>query len=271
MIRTARNGDVSLAYQVRDDAGPGAPWTVLVHGLGYGRWGWEPVIEGLARSLRLVWFDNRGIGDSDVPAGPYTAAGMATDVRAIMDDVGADRAHVVGTSLGGMIAQELAIAHPDRIGRLVLVCTTPGGTDAYPIPAVTQQLIAELPDLAPETGLRRAVANALGPTTVENRPELVERILAHRLASPPNPDGWAAQAAAGTTYDGAGRLAEVAAPTLVVHGDHDVVIDPRNAALLARLLPDARVTRFPGCGHLLFWEEPDRFVATVLDFLERGT
>lgn len=255
---------VELAYETRVDAGPEAPWVVLIHGLGYGRWGWEPVLDGLAERFRLVWFDNRGIGASSVPPGPYTTAALAEDVVAVMDAAGVERAHVVGTSLGGMTAQELAIDHGERIDRLVLVCTTPGGESAHPLPEVTRQLIAEMPSLEPAVALERAVRNALSDGVPE---ELVERILAHRMAEPPDPAGWQGQAAAATTHGSGDRLEAVGHPTLIVHGTADVVVDPRNADVLAEQLPDARVVEFEGAGHLLFWEDPERFVSVVSDFL----
>lgn len=258
--------EIELAYETRPEAGPDAPWLVLVHGLGYGRWGWDPVLDGLAERFRLLWFDNRGIGDSSVPPGPYTTRTLAEDVVAILDDAGIDRAHVVGTSLGGMAVQELALAHPERIDRLVLVCTTPGGDLAYPLPEVTQRLIAEMPGMEPREGLERAVRNALSDEAPE---PLVQRILDHRLAAPPDPAGWQGQAAAGGAHDAGERLGDIRHPTLIVHGTADVVVDPRNARLLEERIPDARVVEFPGAGHLLFWEQPDRFVEVVTEFLAR--
>jgi len=247
--------------------GSGAP-LLLIHGLGYARWGWEPVLPGLAERFSVVVFDNRGIGESDAPPGPYTAAEMAADAVRVLDEAGIERAHVVGTSLGGMIAQELALTFPERVDRLVLACTTPGGPKAYPMPQATVALMAEAATLEPAVALRRFVENALAPATVTAHPELVERIMAHRLATAQAPAAWAAQATAGATFDAFERLPALTAPTLVQHGNEDVVVDPRNADLLVELLPDARFERFPGGGHLFFWEAPERFVASVTSFLE---
>ena len=246
--------------------GSGPP-VLLIHGLGYARWGWEPVLPGLAERFSVVVFDNRGIGQSDAPPGPYTAAEMAGDAIRVLGEAGIERAHVVGTSLGGMVAQELALSCPDRVDRLVLACTTPGGPKAHPMPHVTVALMAEAATLEPAVALRRFVENALSPRTVEAHPELVERIMGHRLATAQEPLAWAAQAAAGATFDAYDRLAALAAPTLVQHGSEDVVVDPRNADLLVELLPDARLERFPGTGHLFFWEAPERFVSSVVAFL----
>ena len=247
--------------------GDGAP-LLLIHGLGYARWGWEPVLPGLAERFGVLLFDNRGIGESDAPPGPYTVAELAADAVHVLDEAGVERAHVVGTSLGGMVAQEVALSYPNRVDLLVLACTTPGGPRAHPMPQVTVDLIAEAPTLEPAVALRRFVENALSPRTVAERPELVERIMAHRLATAQQPAAWAAQAAAGAAFDAYDRLPRVAAPTLVQTGTDDVVVDPRNADVLADLIPGARTESFAGAGHLFFWEQPERFVTSVAAFLE---
>jgi 3-oxoadipate enol-lactonase len=259
----ADNAGVRIAYEV---VGSGPP-LALAHGLGYARWGWEPVAPALAEEFTVLMFDNRGIGASDVPAGPYSARAMAADVVAVLDAAGIDRAHLVGTSLGGMVAQEVAIGWPERVDGLVLACTTPGGGEALPLPERTLRLLAEAPTLPPDVALRRFVENAVAPRTVLERPELVQRIYEKRLAFPPDPVGWQAQAAAGTSHDAFARLDEIRAPTLILHGTDDGVVDPRNAALLERAIPNARVVMFPGAGHLVFWEQPERFVEVVAEFL----
>jgi 3-oxoadipate enol-lactonase len=244
-----------------ESTGDGAP-VLLVQGLGYGRWGWDPVVPGLAERYRVLTFDNRGIGESDKPDGPYTAREMAGDALQVLDEAGVDRAHVVGASLGGMIAQEVAAAAPGRVGRLVLCCTTPGGPDAVPMPAVTVQLFQQAGSFPPEVALRKFVENALGTEPPEG---LVDELYRRRLAAPPDPAGWQAQAAAGTTFPGVDGA--ITAPTLVLHGTADNVVDHRNADLLAARISGARVALFDGAGHLFFWEQPERFVALVKEFL----
>ena len=231
---------------------------LLIHGLGYARWGWEPVVEPLSRSFDVIVFDNRGVGESDAPPGPYTAAQMAGDAVQVLDEAGVERAHVVGTSLGGMVAQELALSYPGRVDRLVLACTTPGGPSAFPMPQRTVDLM-----LARAT-LREFTENALEP---DPRPELVDRILVHRERTAQPFEQWAAQAAAGATFDAYSRLGSLAMPTLVQTGDGDLVVDPRNSDLLVEAIPDARLSVYPGAGHVFMWQEPDRFVAELEEFL----
>jgi pimeloyl-ACP methyl ester carboxylesterase len=235
---------------------------LLIQGLGYGRWSWEPVVPALAERYRVLWFDNRGIGDSDKPDGPYTARGMAEDALQVLDEAGVERAHVLGASLGGMIAQEVAAGSPERVDRLVLCCTTPGGAATVPMPEVTVKLFAEAQTLAPDVALRRFVVNALGADPPR---ELVEELYRRRLANPPDPAGWQAQAAAGLTFQGVDG--PIGAPTLVLTGTEDNVVDHRNADAVAATIPGARVERFPRTGHLFFWEQPDAFVRIVSEFL----
>jgi len=257
---TAVSGDVRIAYETRGEG----PALLLVHGLGYARWGWGPAVEPLAARFRVVLFDNRGIGESDAPVGPYSAGEMAADAAAVLDAAGVERAHVVGTSLGGMVAQTLALEHPERVERLVLACTTPGGPHAFPFPEQTVRLLAEAAQLEPLVALRRFVENALAPDAPE---ALVEEILALRVANPPDPAGWSAQAGVAAAFDAYDRLGSLDVPTLVLHGSEDGVVDVRNAALLEGLIPGSRVELFQRAGHLFFWEEPQRFVETVTEFL----
>jgi pimeloyl-ACP methyl ester carboxylesterase len=253
---------MNIAWEAIGDGPP----LLLIHGLGYDRHGWGPLPQLLASDFRVLLFDNRGIGESDVPPGPYSTAEMAADALGVLDAAGIDRAHVIGTSLGGMVAQQLVLAAPERVDRLVLACTAPGhGT--FPIPQRTLDLVARFPTLAPEEAFRQGVENALADRTVAERPELVEEIFAYRLAHPPNMAGWQAQVGASLGFDVTARLAEIEAPTLVQHGTGDHVVDVRNAPLLAEGIAGARLELYDDLGHLFFWEEPDRVAADLRGFL----
>jgi 3-oxoadipate enol-lactonase len=244
-----------------ESQGDGVP-LLLVHGLGYTRQGWGPQRALLARRYRVLSYDNRGIGESEVAPGPYTVAQLADDATQVLDAAGVDRAHVVGASLGGMVAQLLAAERPGRVEKLVLAGTTPGGASAFPLPEKTLALIAEASSLPPEVALRLFVENALAAGS-----PLVDEIFAYRQQHPPDPAGWAAQAAAGAAWDADGRLARISAPTLVVAGTEDAVVDPRNAQLLADAIPGARLELIEGAGHLPFWERAEEFASLVEGFL----
>jgi pimeloyl-ACP methyl ester carboxylesterase len=249
---------VKIAWE---EQGSGAP-LLLIQGLGYGRWSWAPIVPALAEHYRVLWFDNRGIGDSDKPEGPYTAKLMAADALQVLDEAGIERAHVLGASLGGMTAQEVATLAPERVDKLVLCCTTPGGAATVPMPDVTVRLFTEAPSLAPEVALRRFVENALA---ADASAELIQELYDLRVANPPDPAGWQAQAAAGLGFIGVEGT--IGAPTLIVTGTEDNVVDPQNSDVLAERIPGAEVQRIENAGHLFFWEQPDAFVRIISEFL----
>ena len=266
MSERAHNGDVAIAYEVRGDGAP----VLFVHGLAYDRAGWGPAPDLLARDFRVIRFDNRGVGESDAPPGSYTVAEMAADAVAVLDAAGAERAHVVGVSLGGYIAQELTLSHPDRVDRLVLASTAvPAGEGALPMPARGIEGFTRFQTMSREDGLRLLVENSLGEHGVRERPELVDEIYRYRLERAPSLEAWQAQAAAGAGFAHAsGPIAEIGAPTLVVHGGADDIVDPRNGELLARTIPGARLEVFPDRGHLLMWQEGEWFAGVVKEFLQ---
>jgi 3-oxoadipate enol-lactonase len=259
----ARSGDVGIAYETR---GAGEP-LVLVHGLAYDRAGWGRLPDLLAERFRVVLVDNRGVGESDAPPGPYTVAELAADVVAVLDDAGIERTNLFGVSLGGYIAQEVALTWPERVEKLVLCSTAPGGPSAVPMPQATQDVFAKYPTMEREAGLRMFVENSLGERGVRELPELAEEIFRYRLGHAPTVEAWAAQATAGATFVDDDRVGAIAAPTLVLAGGADVVVDPRNAPLLGELIPGARVEVVPDRGHLMIWEDSERVAELVQEFL----
>jgi pimeloyl-ACP methyl ester carboxylesterase len=263
--RVAARDGVRIAWE---EAGAGEP-VLFIHGLGYDRRGWGPAPTILAERFRVITFDNRGVGESDAPPGPYTIAEMAADAAAVLAEAAVERAHVVGTSLGGMIAQELALRSPHRVGTLVLSSTTPGGDDAFPMPQASVELYAAFADDPSRENLQRVVENSLSAQTVATRPELVEEIVRYRLDHRPGRDAWLAQASAGVGFSSRSALAALDTPTLLIHGMDDNVVDPRNSELLAHALPDAELLLVPLTGHLGFWEQATYFADAVVDFLGR--
>lgn len=265
--RRVTHGELRIAYELRGALGRRRPWLTLIQGVGLDRTGWGPAIEKLGGRFRLVLLDNRGSGGSDAPAQSVRIDDMVRDVVAVLGDAGIARSHVLGASLGGIVAQELAVEHPDLVGRLVLVATTPGWPFAFPMPVGSMLLMAALRNLPPETARRRLVENALSPQTLREHPELAEQLIEHHRSRPLDYRAVSAQAFAGAAYLGSGIQARIRAATLVLHGGADKVVDARNGKLLADRIPGAELVIFPELGHLLFWEDPERFAAAVTEFL----
>ena len=268
--RLASNGDVRLAYHLHRRWMFWRPRLVLVQGVGFEAGAWAPVRRRLGRRFRLLVLDNRGVGRSDAADGWYTVSTMAEDVVAVLDAKGIPRAHVLGVSLGGMVAQELAISHPDRVDRLVLVSTTSGWPFTYPMPAPSGRLLAVGPVLPRKTALLRQVRNMVSRESIAARPELVERMSDYLSTRSRDAQSGKQQMLAGATYVGGLRQLRIRADTLVLHGSADTVADPRNATVLTAQIPGAKLLMFPEAGHLLFWEHPGRFCDVVTAFLRRS-
>lgn len=257
---TARNGGISLYYE---STGAGAP-VLLVMGLGMNATGWWRTVPVLADAgLRVLAFDNRGVGRSDRPSGPYTTAAMADDAAAVLDAAGVERAHVYGISLGGMIAQEIALRHPHRVERLVLGATTPGGSKAILADEATLAFFHRRGQMGAEEAVWASVPYNYAARTRAEHGERVAEDIRRRLRFPIEPEPYAAQLAASLGHDTYDRLASITAPTIVVHGTDDVMVPPANGRVLAERIPHAQLIELPGAAHLYPTDEPtaDRQIA----------
>ncbi len=253
-----------IHYEVH---GTGEP-VLLIMGLGSNAYGWWRTIPWLSQRYQVIAFDNRGTGRSDVPEGPYAIAQMADDAAAVLDVTGHRTAHVVGASLGGMIAQRFALAHPERVRSLILVCTTPGGARAVRAgDDVTAGLVAGGDD--PSTTYRRNAWFLYGERTRTQFPERIEEDLEYRNKILTTPLGYIGQLQAAMAHDSWDELASIAVPTLVVHGDADLLIPPGNGALLAERIPGAQLVLVPGAGHMMQADAGDDVRAAVLAFFAR--
>jgi len=190
---------------------------LFIHGLGYDRRGWGPLPALLARDFHVILVDNRGVGDSDVPEGPYSVNQLAADAVAVLDAAGIESAHIFGVSLGGFVAQEIALTYPERVRRLVLCSTSPGGANAFPMPERGVDAFPRFPSMEREAGLRLMVENSLGDHAVLERPELVEEVYVYRLERSPSVETWQAQLVASRGHDAYDRIPVISASTLVIH------------------------------------------------------
>ncbi|MDQ1503456.1 MAG: hypothetical protein QOD57_1183 [Actinomycetota bacterium] len=257
-----RNGTVKLYWE---SVGQG-PAVLLIPGRGMTVEGWWATIPVLARSFRVITFDNRDTGRSSRMAWPYSVAQMADDAVAILDAAGEQRAHVYGISLGSLVAQEVAIRHPDRVQALVLGSSSAGGFAAYMPTQFVETFFARAGGMTVEEADWAAVPITYAERTRRLHSERIFADIAHRASSPLQPIESLRQAAAVAAHDTYDRLNRIEAPTLVVHGEQDVVVRPANALVLAEKIPGAQLQTWPDAGHLYIIDEPqaDEEVARFL-------
>jgi pimeloyl-ACP methyl ester carboxylesterase len=242
---------------------------VLIMGWGGDHTAWAFPVPALAVDHRVIALDNRGAGQSDVPEGPYTIPGMAADVVGLMDALGVARAHICGASMGGMIAQELALRHPARVRTLQLHCTAPI-IDAYGR-FLIDTLIAVKARGDREENVRAVMPWLLCRKTMIERPDFI-RFWIERALTYPYPTGYeglARQADAIRGHDTTARLGEIRVPTLLTTGAEDILVPPASSRELHARIPGAELVTIPDAGHLHFIEQMERFNAVCLEFLRK--
>ncbi|MGA7677394.1 MAG: alpha/beta fold hydrolase [Dehalococcoidia bacterium] len=264
---TAKVGDINIYYEIHGDG------EALLLIMGYGAYSghWAPLIPPLSQEYRVISFDNRGTGRSDKPNIPYTIKMMADDARGLLDVIGIGSAHVFGISMGGMIAQELALNYPDKVKSLMLGCTFCGGTKAIqPTPEALAFLInPEMGKLSVEEQARVAVPWLWTQEFIDKNPEAVEMYVAITSEYPTPTHGFACQAQAVATHDTYERLPQITAPTLVIVGDADRIIPAENSKILASRIPNAEMVILKNAGHGFFGEAAAETDRIILDFLRR--
>lgn len=258
--------DIELYYELH---GEGTP-LVLICGLGYPLWQWHLMVPYLENHFQVITLDNRGVGQSDKPAGPYTASMLAKDVVGLLNALGIDKAVVMGHSMGGFIAQAMALEYPERVSKLILASTNFGGPHHVP---VTVEAMAVLSDVKsdPLTRLKNGIVISTAPGFAERQPELIQKWLDWRVANPLDIPGYQAQMGIGVALlaEAAAfetKLPNVSAPTLILFGAHDTVVPPANADLLAKQLSGSETRILPEAGHFFPLEVPQEAAQVIIEF-----
>lgn len=249
-----------------ESAGDGEP-VLLIAGLALPGASWWRTASALARRFRVLTYDHAGVGRSSSLRTPFSTAGMANDAVAVLDAAGVDRAHVYGTSLGGLVAQQLALRRPERVRSLVLGATHTGGRRAQPPGRDVISFLRRRPTLPAREAAWAFVPYNYGARCRRHHLDRIVQDIARRLESPYAHTAYRAQLFAGATHDAFHALGRVTTPTLVVHGREDRVIPARNATLLAGAIPDAELHLLDETGHIYMTEEP-AVDATIASFLE---
>jgi len=262
--RVEVNG-ISMYYR---EAGEGFPLLGIM-GLGANSDWWPPeVVEDLAARYRFLMPDNRGAGRTDCPSEEWTLETNAEDLAAFMDALGVERAHVMGFSMGGMIAQLLAIRFPHRVEKLILGCTTCGTSHGIPVkPELVEAMSVFFSGtLTPEEVALKTAEMLYCRRTLEERPELVREFVSRHTVAPISNDGLTKQVKAVAQFDSYDLLERIKAPTLVMVGEDDFMLPAGNSDILYRRIPGARMIKFAPAGHGFLSEVPE-FTSIVRAFL----
>jgi 3-oxoadipate enol-lactonase len=247
-----------------DEQGHGEP-VLLIMGLAYPSQMWYRTRPLLAPRYRTLALDNRGIGRSDVPPGPYPIPLMASDAAAVLDAAGIDSARVFGVSMGGMIAQEFALEYPTRVRSLILGCTAAGGPTAVRAEPEAIQMLMRREKMSPEQAAEASVPFIYDPKTPRER---IDEDLAIRRPWFPRPEAYAAQLQGILGWEAYSRIDQIVAPTLVIHGESDQLVPPGNAKLIAERIPGAKLVMIPHASHLFLTDQTEVSHHAILQFLD---
>jgi 3-oxoadipate enol-lactonase len=262
-----REDGAAISYEV--DGHQGAPAVLLIMGLAYPAAMWFRLVPALAERYRVLRVDNRGAGKTgDVPGAPYSVETMAADCLAVLDAEGVDSAHVVGISMGGLMAQELAVTAPGRVRSLCLMATHPGIAYAAIDAEVLKIVTSGRADMTPQEAAEASIPFNYAPVTPRER---IEEDWAVRFPLACTPAGYLAQVQGTMPWTRYDDLASITAPTLVLHGELDRLCLPANAETIAARIPAAELVLVPDANHILMTDQPEQVTKLLIDWLDRSS
>jgi pimeloyl-ACP methyl ester carboxylesterase len=258
--------NIDINYEIHGEGFP----LVMIMGLSANIDWWQPdFVTAVAKHFKTIVFDNRGAGRSTDPGVDYTVKTLAEDTVGLMDALKIPKAHVLGISLGGMIAQELALNFPKRVEKLILAATMPGGPKQVPPgPAVIKLLGADRTKKTEEQKMADMIPILYTEGYAKSHPEEIKLVIQQFLKAPIKDVSYQRQLKAIITFDSTKRLKNIKMPTLIVHGKQDILIPPGNAKMLSELIKGSKFLLFDGSAHAVFSEEKDKVWPSVIDFLK---
>jgi pimeloyl-ACP methyl ester carboxylesterase len=252
-----------MYYEVQ---GKGSPLVMLM-GLGGNKDWWAPaLVTAISNKYRTIIFDNRGVGRTDTPETSFTMKMMADDTVGLMDALKIRKAHILGISLGGMVAQELVLNHPDRVEKLVLCSTMCGPSHSVMNPQVVAQLQSGGGQTPAEVA-KATIPLLYPPEFMKANPKVIEETTRLMLIAPTRPDMYMRQLGATVSFDTYERLPTIKTPTLVMHGKKDLLIPCQNGKIIADRIPGAKLVQFEKTGHALFTVETEAVLKVLFQFL----
>jgi len=280
--------DIGIYYEIHGEGEP----LLLVEGLGYSSWMWFKQIPDLSREYKVIVFDNRGVGNTDKPDMEYSVEMMADDAAGVLKTLDIESANILGISMGGFIAQEIALKYPNVVKSLVLGSTSFSGRDVMHkgsnsllgafvelwgiMPAMLEfsgkgnSPMTNSFDVNLEKKIRYGLSLAFTPEYFDSHADEIDRIVEWRLANPQPFYAWKRQLRAGMKFDATDRVPQIKVPSLVVTGSEDRIVPPESSKRLSELIPDSRFIQIEGTGHLSFIEKAPEFNKIVLSFLDEA-
>jgi pimeloyl-ACP methyl ester carboxylesterase len=259
----AKCNDINVYYEVKGDGFP----LVMIQGLSANMDWWDPkLVEAFTKKYKTVFFDNRGAGRSDAPKTEYSIKMFADDTVKLMDNLKIPKAHVVGVSMGGMIAQEIAASYPQKVEKLVLWSTACGASKSVVASPKVLGVLATGSAQTAEQIVRNVIPLIFTEDLVKRDPEFIKRYTSVLVKAPISPDAFGRQVKAIMTWDVYDRLPKFKMPTLIIAGKKDILIPPQNAKIIADRIPASKLVYFDKSAHALF-EETDKVISTTLQFL----
>jgi pimeloyl-ACP methyl ester carboxylesterase len=266
IIPTINSNGINLYYEIHGDGKP----IVMIMGLSANIDWWTPeFLKAIADRFKVIIFDNRDAGRSEKSKEEYAIKTFADDTIGLIDELGIERAHFLGVSMGGMIAQEIALNYPERVKKLVL-CSTNCGNPKSKLPSqeVLDVLMQEKPDITPEEIVEDTIPLLFTEEYRNSHPNEVEEAKENMLKAPIEPEAYRRQVNAILKFNSGRSLKKMEIPTLIIQGKKDILVPPENAEILSDLIPNSEVRFFDKSAHAIFSHETEEVKNVILNFLE---
>ena len=265
-LPSVKVNDINMYYEIHGDGFP----LVMIMGLGANiDWWTSDMIEACSQYFKTIIFDNRGAGRTDKPEIDYSIKMFADDTAGLMDVLNIERAHVLGASMGGSIAQELVLNYPEKVEKLVLGCSACGGSkQIIPSLDVLEQFTGRLDAMDPEKVVQDVIPLLFTEVFTKNNPNFIESYKQKLLVSVMPSDAYQRQLNAVMGFNSYRRLKKIQAPTLIIHGKKDILSPVENAEILAEKIPGAKLLLLENAGHSYHQPDPDKVINAILEFLK---
>lgn len=264
-MATIKSNGIDIYYEIYGDGEP----LVLIEGLGYSTWMWYKQIDELSKAFKVIVFDNRGVGKTDKPDVDYSIEMFADDTAGLLQGLGIEKAHVLGVSMGGFIAQEFAIKYPDMVNKLILCSTSFGGANSIPIPQETLNIMLKGGGKYESVEeIKEAIGTALNKGTLNEKEDVLVKIMEEKVKDPQPKYAYQRQLMAGASFNAEDRINKIKAETLILAGKGDRVVPYENAKLLYERIPCSKLEIIDEAGHVFFMERPEIVNQIIIDFLK---